>query len=70
MHSIKGFNSLTKEQKGILVYVDKKHKETLGADAKDEFTVTEATAGTRRGEVIVHFKNGQWLRYTDMGTWY
>lgn len=69
MYSIKGFNSLTKEQKGILVYVDKKHKASLGADAKDEFTITE-TSGTKRDEVIVHFKNGQWLRYTNMGTWY
>lgn len=70
MYSIKGFNSLTEEQRGILVYVDKKHKGSLGPDAKDEFMVIEATAGTRKGEVIVHFKNGQWLRYTNMGTWY
>ena len=69
MNKIKGFNSLTEEQKGILVYVNKKHKQSVGAAMKDAFIVVETT-GTKKGEVIVHFKNGQWLRYTNMGTWY
>ena len=69
MNTIKGFNSLTKEQKGILVYVNKKHKESVGEAMKDDFIVVETT-GTKKGEVIVYFKNGQWLRYTIMGTWY
>ena len=69
MNAIKGFNSLTEEQKGILVYVNKKHIQSVGSEMKDNFIVVEAS-GTKKGEVIVHFKNGQWLRYTNMGEWY
>ena len=66
---IKGFSSLSQKQRGIFLQVNKKHLEGLGEELKKGFTPIQVSP-TRKGEIIVNFKNGTWLAYNEFGEWY
>ena len=66
---VKGFSSLSQKQRGIFLQVNKKHLEGLGEELKKEFTPIQVSP-TRKGEVLVNFKNAKRLTYNEFGEWY
>ena len=67
LNKIRGIMGLTQKQKEILFYVNEKHMK--GVDNKKEYKIVEVSP-TKKGEILVRFKNEKWLRYTEFGEWY
>lgn len=66
--SVKGYKKLTEEQRLFFERMFKKHQAGLGTEAKKDFT--PVSVKWKKTYLKVVFKNGEWLHYTQSGTWY
>lgn len=66
--SVRGYKKLTEEQKKLFERVFYKHQSGLGIEAKKDFT--PVSIKWEKTYLKVVFKNGEWLHYTQTGSWY
>jgi hypothetical protein len=67
-NSIKGFQKLTEQQKKLFIKTYKENNNCFGLEEKEKWKPIKVQA--LNDDLIVHFKNGEWLHYTSRGDWY
>lgn len=73
-NKVKGFNKLTPEQQELFKSTYRVHNSVHGLDYKEEWVPVSVKwiveNPTRYSYLKVVFRNGDWLHYTQSGTWY